>query len=167
MGTQRYKKQVMTLVALLMLIMLSACGAGKQTVHEDNMSITLTKDFSKATLKNATWYYRSSDALVMGIKTYKTDLEKGGMEGDSAMDYAVAYIKANEIPGTPEVKTADKYVYFEYSDKISKTEYSYLTCIYENVDCYWMVNFACYKDAYAASSKDFFKWADSVKFDNE
>ena len=117
--------------------------------------------------QNATWYYKSKDALVMGVKVDKLSLENDGLEINSASDYAALYIRANDIPGNPVIKTRDKYVYFEYTKTVSNTAFAYLTSVYDHGDSYWMVNFACYKDAYPESSGDFFKWADSVVFDNE
>lgn len=167
MAKRRNRALLIALLSLLMMMVLTSCGPGKMKVHEDNMEITLTKDFQRSTLKNATWYYKSKDALAMGIKVDKLSLENDGQEINSASDYAALYIRANGIPGSPEIKTRDGYVYYEYTDTVSKTEFAYLTCVYDHGDSYWMVNFACYKDAYQESSGDFFKWADSVVFDNE
>ena len=58
----------------------------------------------------------------------------------------------------------DEYVYFEYSRKVSGTDYSYLTCVYDNSDEFWLVNFACYKELYKEYKSDFFNSADSVVF---
>ena len=167
MSRNNRKNRIILMLICLMIFTLTACGPGKQVIKEDDMTITLTKDFQKGHKDNVTWYYTSSDAIAIGIKVLKTDLEKEGLETNSSSDYAEAYIKANEVPGSPQVKSEDNYVYFEYNDKVSGSDYSYLTCIYDDRDSYWMVSFACYKDAYVESSKDFFKWADSVEFGND
>ena len=161
------KSRIICILICLMVFTLTACGPGKAVIKEDDMTITLTKDFQKGQKENVTWYYTSTDAIAIGIKVPKTDLEKEGLEINSASDYAEVYIKANDIPGNPQVNSKDNYVYFEYKDKISGSDYSYLTCIYDDSDSYWMVSFACYRDAYIESSKDFFKWADSVEFGND
>ena len=167
MKKKTFKNILSIMLIAMMLVTITSCGAGGSSVHESGMVITLPKGFQRATMENATWYYKGSDALAMGIRTYKSDLEKEGLEWNSAQDYAAAYIKGNSIPGDPEIRTADGYIYFEYDQKVSGTDYSYLTCIYDHDDTYWLVNFACYKQAYKESRSDFFKWADSVVFDNE
>ena len=162
------KKTVVGLL-VLMLICLSF-GCGKKVEEEkpmecEGMSILLGKQYQEAVLANATWYYTSPDGLAMGIRSKKDDIEKSGLEANSAQDYAEAYIKANSIPGSPKVKSNGKYVYFEYSRKVSGTDYSYLTCVYDNKDVFWLVNFACYKELYNEYKADFFASADSVTFE--
>ena len=75
MAKRRNRALLIALISLLMMMVLTSCGPGKMKVHEDNMEITLTKDFQRSTLKNATWYYKSKDALAMGIKVDKLSLE--------------------------------------------------------------------------------------------
>ena len=162
-----YKNILSLILIAMMLLTITSCGTAGKEVHESGMVITLPKGFQRATMENATWYYKSSDALAMGIRIYKSDLEKEGLESNSAQDYAAAYIKANSVPGDPEIQIEDKYIYFEYDAKVSGSAYSYLTCIYDHDDTYWLGNFACYKQAYKESRSDFFKWADSVEFENE
>ena len=128
------------------------------------MEITLSKDYQKATLANATWYYTSPDGIAMGVRSSKEDIEKSGLEANSAQDYAEAYIRANNIPGSPKVNSKDNYLYFEYNRKVSGTDYSYLTCVFDNNDEFWLVNFACYKELYNEYKNDFFESADSVVF---
>jgi hypothetical protein len=159
-----FLKNVYILMALLFIMSLTGCGSRTRTVKSEGMEITLTKDYQKSTLANATWYYTSPDGLAMGIRSSKEDIEKSGLETNSVQDYAEAYIKANNIPGNPKVHTNDGYVYFEYSRKVSGTDYSYLTCVYDNSDSFWMVNFACYKELYREYKNDFFESADSVIF---
>ena len=161
---RRNMKNVYILMAVLFMMSLTGCGSRTRTVKSDGMEITLTKDYQKSTLANATWYYTSPDGLAMGIKSSKEDVEKSGLETNSVQDYAEAYIKANNIPGNPKVHTKDEYVYFEYSRKVSGTVYSYLTCVYDNSDEFWLVNFACYKELYKEYKSDFFNSADSVVF---
>ena len=155
------------LVTLFLLTLLSGCGEGEKTVKSEDMTIKLGKEYKESTLANATWYYTSPDGLAMGIRSMKDDIEKSGLEVGSAHDYAEDYIKANNIPGNPTVKTKDNYVYFEYKRKVSGTEYAYLSCIYEHEDEYWLVNFACYKELYKEYKEDFFASADSVSFKEE
>ena len=163
-----YLKNISLLILVtILLLALTACGAATHTVKSEDMEITLSKEYKKSTLANATWYYTSPDGLAMGIRSLKDDVEKSGLEVDSASDYAVAYIKANSIPGSPSVKNKNGYVYFKYNHKVSGTEYSYLTCVYDNDDEYWLVNFACYKELYNEYEKEFFASADSVTFVDE
>ena len=146
-----------------MLSSLTACS-NEQTVKSEGMEITLDKSYKESTLANTTWYYTSHDGLAMGIKSLKNDVEKSGLEVNSPMDYAEGYIRANNIPGKPKIKSKVKYIYFEHSRKVSGTEYKYLTCIYDHDDAYWVVTFACYKALYDEYKADFFKSADSVVF---
>lgn len=166
-----YKKCIKYVIFLILAAVLvfipAACGAATKTVKSEDMTITLSKEYQEATLANATWYYTSPDGLAMGIRSTKDDIEKSGLETNSSQDYAAAYIKANNIPGSPEIKTKDGYIYFEYSRKVSGTEYSYITFIYDHDDEFWLVNFACYKELYKEYKSDFFDAAASVKFSEE
>ncbi len=165
----RIKKKVVGLIVFMLISLLVGCGkkesTGDDTIKSEGMSIVLGKQYQEAVLANATWYYTSPDGLAMGIRSKKDDIEKSGLEANSAQDYAEAYIKANSIPGSPKVKTKGKYVYFEYSRKVKGTDYSYLSCVYDNKDEFWLVNFACYKELYKEYKSDFFASADSVTFE--
>ena len=159
------------ILSVLILSMLSGCGSRVKKIHEDDMKINLTNSFNKSFMENATWYYTSSDANAIGIKVLKSELEKNGVETNSVADYAVAYITANQIKGASEVQTAateagQDYVFFEYEHKAKDKEFSYLNCFYDNKDEYWIVSFACYKDAYQSFKNDFVKYAASVTFEN-
>ena len=154
----------LVMVTAFMLSSLTACS-DERTVSVEGMTITLNKSYKESTLANTTWYYTSPDGLAMGIKSLKDDVEKSGLEVNSPLDYAEAYIRANNIPGKPQVKSKVKYIYFEHTRKVSGTEYKYLTCIYDHDDAYWVVTFACYKALYNDYKSDFFESADSVVFD--
>ena len=158
------KRVALTVLGVLMISTLTSCGATTKTIKSEDMKITLSREYKESTLANATWYYTSPDGLAMGIRSLKDDVEKSGLEVNSAQDYAEAYIKANSIPGSPKVESRQGYVYFSYKKKVSGTDYSYLTCVYEHDDEYWLVNFACYKELYSEYKNEFFKSADSVEF---
>lgn len=151
-------------MSVVMLASLTGCGETK-TIKSEDMKIEINKEYHKSSLANATWYYTSPDSLVMGIRSDKDDIEKSGLETNSINDYAEAYIRANDIPQSPAVKTRGDYVYFEYNRKVSSTEYSYFTCVYDDGDAFWMVSFACYKELYNEYKTDFFESADSVVFE--
>ena len=153
------------LMMAVLMGLATSCGEATQVVKSEGMEIALSKEYKKATLANATWYYTSPDGLAMGIRSKKDDVEKSGLEANSVQDYAEAYIKANSIPGSPKVKTKGNYVYFKYNRKVSGTDYSYLNCVYDNDDEFWLVSFACYKELYSSYEKDFFESADSVVFE--
>ena len=102
----------------------------------------------------------------MGIKSSKDDIEKSGLEVSSVQDYAEAYIKANSIPGSPKVRTRNGYAYFQYTRKVSGTDYSYYSCIYDHGDYYWLVTFACYKELYNEYKPDFVASSNSVTFED-
>ena len=154
------------LVTLFLLTLLSGCGEGERTVKSEDMTIKLGKEYKESTLANATWYYTSPDGLAMGIRSMKDDIEKSDLEVGSAHDYTEDYIKANNIPGNPKVKSKNSYVYFMHNKKVSGTKYSYLTFFYDHGDSYWMVSFACYKEMFKDYKADFFASADSVTFED-
>ena len=164
---RKLKKLGLVVLVMGMLLSLAACGDLTKTIKSEDMKITLSKEYQKDTLANATWYYTSPDGLAMGIRSLKDDVEKSGLEVNSAQDYAEAYIKANSIPGSPQVKSGEGYVYFKYNRKVSGTEYSYLTCVYDHDDEFWLINFACYKELYKEYETEFFESANSVSFIEE
>ncbi len=154
---------------LVIMLLMSLCGCGDmtKTIKSGDMTIDIGKEYKEETLANVTWYYTSPDGIALGIRSLKDDVEKSGLEVDSSQDYAEAYIKANAIPGSPKLKHDENYVYFEHSKKVSGTDYSYITFIYDNEDEYWIVSFACYKELYSTYKKDFINSADSVTFTEE
>ena len=160
----RLKKAFLIICVSMLALFLSACASAERKVKSEDMEIILSKEYQESTLANATWYYTSPDSIALGIRSMKDDIEKSGLETNSVQDYAEAYIKANSIPKSPKVKSKGDYVYFEYSKKVSGTDYSYLTCIYDNEDEFWLVSFACYKELYKEYKPSFFDSADSVTF---
>ncbi|MCR5215298.1 MAG: hypothetical protein K6E10_12865, partial [Eubacterium sp.] len=159
-----FKRAGVLCLLFLLLFSLYGCGASTKVIESEDMSITIGKEYKKETLANATWYYASPDGMALGIRSLKDDVEKSGLEVDSASDYAEAYIKANSIPNSPSLSQGDGYEYFEYTKKVSGTEFSYITFVYDNYDEYWIVSFACYKELYTTYKKDFIASADSVEF---
>ena len=164
MKMRSFKLLSILMIVFLMGSLLTACGSKTRTIKSEGMKMSLSKEYRKASLANATWYYESPDGLAMGIKSSKDDIEKSGLETDSVQDYAEAYIKANNIPGNPKVKAKGNYYYFTYKRKVSGTEYAYLTCVYDNDDSIWLINFACYKELFKEYKSEFFASADSVEF---
>jgi hypothetical protein len=162
----KYRLVLSLLLTFILLLSLTACGEEQdQVVKSEGMCITLSREYQKSTLANATWYYTSPDGLAMGIKSSKDDIEKSGLEVSSAQNYAEAYIKANSIPGSPKVRTRNDYTYFQYSRRVSGTDYSYYSCIYDHGDYYWLVTFACYKELYNEYKADFVNSSNSVTFE--
>lgn len=157
------KKILLFLNFTVMLILFTGCGAKEKTITEDDMTITLTEDFKKSSLANATWYYESTNALVMGIRETKDELEHTGLEVNSLNDYASAVIETNGLSSVTAKERGD-YLYFEYDKTIGGTKYSYMTCLYDHNEEYWMINFACYEQRYDKLKDDFLEWADSVSF---
>ncbi len=165
------KRQLKAVLAVLLVFMMTfplcGCGGDKdKVVKSEGMSITLSKEYQKSTLANATWYYTSPDGLAMGIRSKKDDIEKSGLETNSVQDYAEAYIKANSIPGSPKVRQRNGYAYFQYNRKVSGTDYSYYSCVYDHGDEFWLVTFACYKELYNEYKEDFVASSNSVTFED-
>lgn len=160
---RKTKAKILLICALGLSLLLTACGAEPKTITEEGMTITLTEDFSAATMDNATWYYESTDALVMGIRETKDELEQTGLEVNTLRDYAKAVIEANSLTGTT-IQERNDYLYIEYEKTVDGTNYSYMTCLYDHGEEYWLVNFTCYQQRYKKLKSNFLDWADSVSF---
>ena len=161
----RLKKLIlMAGMSVMLVVSLCACGAEPMTITEEGMTITLTDEFTESTMENADWYYESDSVLVMGIMETRDELEEAGLEVNSLRDYAEAVIDTNNLPASVSVKDGGDYMYFEYNMIIEDVEFSYLSCVYKDVDRYWMINFACFTDEYDELKDSFFEWADSVEF---
>lgn len=156
------------LLFLGMAVLLAGCGASRQKITSQDMTICLTSDYQNSPMKNTTWHYRSINGPeAIGIRSMKDDLEKKGLETNSPEDYAEAYIRANKIKDVKKIVPEKDFVYFEYQVKRSKSDYSYMTFIYEHDDEIWLVNFSCYTEVYHSYRSSFLKAAKSVEFSED
>ncbi len=163
----KIKRLTAALLIFVMLLSLSGCGKSKE-FRSDELTITLTDDFVKKNNEEAAFYYEGPDVAVLGTKTSSADLEMtGDEETDSLIDYVHVFMEANGIDQSTEIVEKKNYYYIETSEKLGGTEYAYLISFYENGEDYWVVRFACYKEAYGSFKKYIKKWAKSVSFDGE
>ena len=155
------------LLTVMMLSLLTACGKTKKFTG-DGITITLSEVFVKKSNPEATFYYESPDIAVLGTRTDKSDIEMSGDEDtDSLEDYVQKFISANGIKSDVEVVDKGDYMYLETTENRNGTNYAYLISFYENEDDFWVVRFACYKEAYDSFKKNIKKYAKSVTFSEE
>ena len=158
---------ILSFVLLLSLSLFTACGRAEK-FQKGNISITLTEDFTEKPDEAAQFYYESPDVVVLGTKTSSQDLEKTGDEyADSFADYIQSYMSANGISQNTTINEEKDFFYIETTERLNDTDYAYLISFYENEGDYWVVRFACYKEAYPSFEKNMKKWAQSVSFAGE
>lgn len=162
-------------------VCLGLCGCsndiGKKDFHKDGLTITLSYSFSEDEKQEYTAYYTSSKMVVALQKEPFTQTDGvGGVFSSSSLSTLREYVDGIEIEWYVSqginnwqngVVEDDGLVYFIYEDD-QFGENSTVCCFgYKSADAFWRVYFSCGKTYFETLKNDIFKYAKSVKVDEE
>lgn len=149
---------------LAMVLAMAGCGlleAKEETFSKDGLTITLTNRFREydATAEGYSVAYDSATVAVFAMQEQKADFATMGLE-PTLEEYAQLVIEANDFDST--VSLDNNLVSFTYEGSNEGVTYTYLACVYETEEAYWLVQFACEADKYENLQADILKYAQSV-----
>ncbi len=152
---------------LLLTFSLCACTAKPQDFSWQGLSITLTSNYEEKEITEKSAIYTSYKDLCVVEITFESFEDLILMEYDPEMSleaYAQMAIADNELEA--EVKTKDGVVYYNYTDKADKQEFTNMVTVHRCGDGYWLVRFASLTQDYETAEAQFISFAKTVKSEN-
>ncbi len=129
---------------------------------EQEMTVTLTREFGEFAAEGFTVSYSSEDVVVFALRE---DFSLAEGLGDFTLDdYAALVMYNNGIEGA-ELKNVDGIPYFEYDTDFEDETYSYAIFVYKASDAFWLFQFATHDEDYDKLKLDILGWASSVRFE--
>lgn len=129
---------------------------------EQEMTVTLTREFGEFAAEGFTVSYSSEDVVVFALRE---DFSLAEGLGDFTLDdYAALVMYNNGIEGA-ELKNVDGIPYFEYDTDFEDETYSYAIFMYKASDAFWLFQFATHDEDYDKLKLDILGWASSVRFE--
>ena len=156
------KKHILLILALACsLCLLTGCSKDPKNFTVNQLTITLTEEFEVQENKIFDIYIESNDVGFSAVEETAESLEYAGYEISSLKDYCMEILELNNTP-TSELKQRGNYYYFVNSSVKSGASYTYVHCMMEGFNSYWICEFACKTKFYDKYEDDIFKWADSI-----
>lgn len=129
---------------------------------EQEMTVTLTREFGEFAAEGFTVSYSSEDVVVFALRE---DFSLAEGLGDFTLDdYAALVMYNNGIEGA-ELKNVDGIPYFEYDTDFEDETYSYAIFMYKASDAFWLFQFVTHDEDYGKLKLDILGWASSVRFE--
>ncbi|MCM1271979.1 MAG: hypothetical protein NC225_06360 [Clostridium sp.] len=159
------KKQHMILFVLLICMagLLCACGHQPKNFTELNLTITLTDAFHVEKNNSFDIYIESDDVVFSAVQETTHELEYAGYEIQSLRDYCDEIISLNSA-SKDSLKTRNNYYYFTNTRTVDKAKYTYVHCMFQQGDSFWICEFACKSKNFNRLEEKILSWADSITF---
>ena len=164
-------KKVFKLLSLCIIASLIAgcslpsLGEKTKTYTSHGISVTMNDKFYEKSLLSATVYLESTDSIFTALKEDFNLLSTVGITKDSTLrEYAELVVKANQL--STQIIEEDGLTYFTYEKTVSGKDFYYLATVYKSNDAFWLINFACEKNAQSSFKPKFIKKKKTVTFAN-
>lgn len=126
------------------------------------MTITLTEEFEEKKLDMFDAYYAAEHVAFTAVEETDEDLQYAGFEINSLSAYCNEIISLNGVEPASLIKR-ENYYYFTNTKTVSGANYTYVHCMFEGNNSYWICEFTCKTKDYDKYKKDIFEWADSIE----
>lgn len=164
MCPKKTKIKVGLLLLFLIACTLCGCSGNPKNFTVDTMTITLTDHFKQSKMSGFDAYFVSDD-VTFSVKTENAStLEYQGYEISGLRDYAKEICALNNI-ATDKLIQRNNYYYFSNSQTVSGARYTYLHCMLQEGQNYWICEFVCKARDYNELESTMLKWADSITFE--
>ena len=161
MQHKSYKIFTITILTILTLFCLTGCSSNPKNFTVNDITITLTSDFEKGKLEEFDVYITSDDVSFTANEESEEQLQYAGYEIANLKDYSSEIAILNGASPS-SLTQRDDYYYFSSTKTISGAKYTYVHCLFEGNNSYWMCEFACKTKDYDHYKDDIFEWADSI-----
>ena len=159
---KRTKYFFLLCVMTLLSFTLCGCFENPKNFTEGELTITLTDEFVKSSVKNFDVYISSEAVAFSAVKEDASSLEYAGYEINSLTDYSHEILALNGVSQSDLVKRGS-YNYFVNESKVSNTSYTYVHCMFQTANAYWICEFVCKSGDYDRYSEKILQWADSIQ----
>lgn len=150
---------IFTMVGLLMG--LTACGANPKNFTCRDLTITLTDDFIEKEMTGFDAYYNSERVLFSAVEETEEELQYAGYEIANLKGYCLEILNQNGVSVDALSQRGD-YYYFTHTAVKNGAKYTYVHCMFEGHNSYWICEFVCKTKDYKDLEDQILKWADSI-----
>lgn len=159
-------RQILILITTTMFLsgLLAGCSANPKNFTVGNLTITLTIDFKEVSSTAFDVYLSSNDVVFSALAESYKDLEYAGYEIGSLNDYCLEIIDLNNTPKSSLVER-NNYFYFTNTNTVSGVKYTYVHCMFQGTQSYWICEFVCKSKDYKKLKDKILGWADTIEID--
>lgn len=162
-NTKRFIKHSVCICLMLLLMMstLTGCSPNPKNFSTTKITITLDDSFEQYKSDNFELYIKSEDVGFSAKEETEQELELAGYEILSLVDYANEILELN---GSKDIKLIqrDDYYYFVTTQTANGAKYSYIHCMFEGDNSFWVCQFVFKSKDHKRLAEDVFNWADSI-----
>lgn len=150
------------LILILLIGTLSGCTPNPKNFSNTKISITLDDSFEQYESDSFELYIKSEDVGFSAREETEQELELAGYEIISLSDYANEILALN---GSKDIKLQqrDDYYYFVTTKTANGAKYSYIHCMFEGDNSFWVCQFVFKSKDHKRLAEDVFTWADSIE----
>lgn len=153
---------VLGLVLVILVCTLTGCTPNPKNFSTTKITITLDESFTQRSATSYELYISSEDVSFTAREETMEQLELAGYEIISLQDYAKEIHSLNAAEGV-SLNQRDDYYYFTTSQTANGAKYSYIHCIFEGDNSFWVCQFVFKSKDYKRLSEDVLAWADSIE----
>lgn len=153
---------VLCLIFVMLVCTLTGCTPNPKNFSTTKITITLDDSFEQYSSDNFDLYIKSEDVGFSAKEETAQELEMAGYELISLSDYANEILALN---GSKNIKLQqrDDYYYFVTSQTANGAKYTYIHCMFEGDDSFWVCQFVFKSKDHKRLADDVFAWADSIE----
>ncbi len=163
LNTTKFLKRPLALCLMFILLVATLSGCTPNPKNFSTTKITVTLDDSFEQYKSDTYelYVKSEDVGFSAREETSQELELAGYELISLVDYANEILSLN---GSKDIKLQqrDDYYYFITTQTVNGAKYTYIHCMFEGNDAFWVCQFVFKSKDHKRLAEDVFSWADSI-----
>lgn len=162
-------KRFLSLCSLLLIgaLLFTGCKeAPAKTFTVDELSITLTEDFSESPRLAFTAAYEAYDTAVLIIRENRDTIEAAAKKKDVSLnEYAVMVLNANQL--TVSTVEEEGILTYTYSRKNSDdgVDYTYFVTLHRSEEAFWLVQFVTKTSRFQKEKPTLLDYARSITFD--
>ena len=156
------KKKILLISLILMSILIVGCAKKEKEFKKSDFKITLTEDYKEDSVKEATYYFASSNTGVTVLKETFELLSIIDITSESSLeDYGKAVLKANNRNN--ELIKENDFIYFTYDNSINSNKFYYVSVMKKGKDAFWLINFFCLYEDKDKYEQEFLRFARTIE----
>ena len=160
--TLTYKKLLSTFIILSgLMLVLAGCSSNPKNFPCRDLTITLNENFTEKKMSGFDAYYVSEYVIFSAVEETEEDLQYAGYEITNLSGYCSEILNQNNV-SSDKLKSRRDYYYFSNTSVKSGAKYTYVHCMFQGHNSYWICEFVCKTKDYDKYKDDIFKWADSI-----
>ena len=163
------KKSVRVIALLLAMVLMTGCTLfpakdSTKSISSNGLTMNIPSDYkdvsSDPSTAGYTFAYGNSKSLVVGLREEKSLFESYGYYL-TLEEYGELVIEGNGIFAS--LNKENGIITFTFTRLVDGVNYKYLAGVYENNDCFWLIQFGCEMSNFSSMESEFMEYLVSVR----